>query len=316
MDRSVPKQAVKRWAGDEASLELISDGINLVYRCNNSDGNQYLRITHVKLRPESELSAAIDFQNHLVSSKVSVCQPVVSLNGNYIEKIKQEGHVFLAHICKEVPGIHMHFDYEDNQLYYLWGQEVAKMHRASQIFVPENKTPISHWYDSFIEMRDYIKSEPKNIQEELENVHKAFNGFEMNHDNYGVTHGDHRKGNVLSNGQQVFLIDFDLPRYHWFMEDIARPFFSCIIKGKQNWQDKLPHYIEGYQSIMPLSQDDLSSFSYFTRLKSLEIYLWTKNNWTDDKAPGGMLTKDWLALLKAAIESPGKITGMVNEELF
>jgi len=76
----VPKQAVKLWNGSESSLELVSDGINLVYRFDAEDNVRYLRITHEKLRSVGELEAAIHFQNYLAKNGVSVCKPIPSIN--------------------------------------------------------------------------------------------------------------------------------------------------------------------------------------------------------------------------------------------
>lgn len=48
---------------------------------------------------------------------------------------------------------------------------------------------------------------------------------------------------------------------------------------------------------MPNDSIDMASFSKQIQMKSLEIYLWTKNNWSSEIAPGGGNTKKWLAAI-------------------
>lgn len=124
-----------------------------------------------------------------------------------------------------------------------------------------------------------------------------FIAYPKNHDNYGLIHGDHRKGNVLTNAGEFHFIDFDLPRYCWFMDDISRPFFSSIMHGDANWKDKLPYYIRGYRSIKRLAKEDLAAFPWFLHYKAMNMYLWTKYNWKGEIAPGEVSTKEWLLLL-------------------
>jgi Ser/Thr protein kinase RdoA (MazF antagonist) len=112
-----------------------------------------------------------------------------------------------------------------------------------------------------------------------------------------LTHDDHRKGNVLSDGHTIHIIDFDLPSTNWFMEDLARPFFNSIVHNEMNWQDKINSYIDGYLSVMPSNSIDLSAFEKQIQMKALEIYLWNKNNWSGESAAGGHNTTKWLELI-------------------
>ena len=88
--------------------------------------------------------------------------------------------------------------------------------------------------------------------------------------------------------------------------------------GHQNWQDKLVDYIQGYRSVFPLTPVEVQTFSWFMRFKALNMYLWTKNNWKSDVAPGGASTKEWLTLLKDMImnqtwmESLNRVVGNIE----
>lgn len=48
---------------------------------------------------------------------------------------------------------------------------------------------------------------------------------------------------------------------------------------------------------MSASSIDLSAIPKQIQMKCLEIYLWTKNNWSGESAPGGESTSKWLELI-------------------
>jgi Ser/Thr protein kinase RdoA (MazF antagonist) len=157
-------------------------------------------------------------------------------------------------------------------LYENWGKALAKLHVASLCYQPKN-FQYDSWENDRIELEDYAKNEDKHIQTELIQVIDYLKNHPQADNNYGLIHGDHRKGNVLTAGNQVYFIDFDLPRFCWFMDDISRPFFSSIMQNQQNWQNKLIPYLKVYHSVFPLTQAELPTFPWFIRYKALNMYL-------------------------------------------
>jgi Ser/Thr protein kinase RdoA (MazF antagonist) len=299
---NTPRHAVERWSGDADSVILVSDGINLVYQFHRGYEKYYLRMTHAHLRDENELLAAIRYQCHLFDNEVPVCEPLLSKSGNWSETILQGKEVFLAHVCREVPGEPITFNY-DSGLYQKWGQVLGKFHKAAQTYQPENHRYTS-WKHSLDELGGFAPNESAELQSILQELIQYYKVRTSSSTNYGLTHGDHREGNVLTDGKNIHIIDFDLPCFNWFMEDFARPFFHSIIWEEDSWVDKLGPYLEGYLSVMPESSIDLTAFSRQIQLKGLEIYLWTKNNWSSEFAPGGGNTQEWLeAIYKKIIDT-------------
>ena len=293
--------AALNWVDTPLNLKLINNQINCVYRFQSQNKGYYLRMTHEQIRPVSELVAAIDFQEHLFKSKVPVCQAILSKNTLFIETIKQDKLSFLAHICLEVPGTIMHFDSQEKSVYKTWGQSLALLHKASQSYEPK-ELYFRTWKDLWKETDDYAKQDTNQIQELHDQINTWFNKHVATPLNFGLTHGDHRPGNVLYDGHQIHIIDFDEPVYHWFMADIAKPFLDLCDKPYRDWKPLFEWYIEGYRSILPITDEDLQSINWFTQMKSLDIYLWCKNNWCEPAAPGGKPRNKWLSeLLQMAL---------------
>lgn len=298
-----PSHAIKAWAGEANTLNLVNAGINLVYRFEREQEGYYLRMTHATLRSEAELLAAIDYQYHLFKHHVPVCEPIPSSRGDWVESIQQGSDTFLAHVCKEVPGKPIQFNENDTHVYRNWGQALGQLHRAAQAYEGKHHQ-FTHWFDSLNELHGYAVEETKALQDCLYDVDQFLKRRKQTKANYGLTHGDHREGNVLSHAAHVHIIDFDLPSMNWFMEDFVRPFFHSIIHDETEWRCQFPLYLEGYYTMMPRESLDLEAFSKHIQMKCLEIYLWTKNNWSGTEAPGGGDNGQWLQRIYEKIVDP------------
>lgn len=82
-----PFLAIEQWGGQPDSLRLINEGINLVYRFECQQQGYYLRMTHSSLRKKETLLAAILYQAHLYNHQAPVCEPVISKQGRWNERI-------------------------------------------------------------------------------------------------------------------------------------------------------------------------------------------------------------------------------------
>lgn len=295
--------AALQWVDNPIHLTLINNQINCVYRFECESKVYYLRITHEQIRSINELNAAIDFQQHLFLSNAPVCPVMASKNARLIELIQQDELVFLAHVCHEVPGAVMHFEHTDKKVYTGWGQSLAHLHRASQTYQPKEHH-FRTWKDLWQETTDYAKHETKDIKEIYHQINEWFVNNPVTDSNFGLTHCDHRPGNVLYDGHQIHIIDFDEPVYHWFISDIAMPFLDLSSKPHHEWKHLFNWFIEGYRSILPIDEKDLKSINWFTQMKSLGIYLWCKNEWHEPTAPGGKPREQWLSELRQMALTP------------
>ena len=221
--------AAEYWVDKPMNLRLVNNQINCVYRFECGNKGYYLRITHEQIRPMKELDAAIDFQQHLFLNNAPVCSAMRSKNARWIELIQQDDLVFLAHVCHEVPGLVMHFDHTDKGVYTAWGQSLARLHRASQTYQPKAHH-FRTWKDLWQETTDDVEYESKDLKDIYHPLDEWFAHHPVTESNFGLTHGDHRPGNVLYDGHQIHIIDFDEPVYHWFISDIAMPFLDLSSK--------------------------------------------------------------------------------------
>ena len=295
---TTPHHAAKLWNADDNSVILISNGINLVYRFEVNGLGKFLRMTHPNIRSYNESISAIDYQKHLFENAAPICKPVQSKSGNYIEEIIQDDLHFLAHVAEEVPGEIAHFEHEDAYFYQTWGQSLAKLHKAAKSYHPKANLHFKTWKDIWNENTTYLSAENAILKNKFNMMTEWLNTQNCTEINFGLTHGDHRPGNVLYDGKQVYIIDFDEPVYHWFIADIARPFLELSNRPFDEWKQKLDWFVHGYRSIYPINDKQLKDIHRFIQMKSIGIYLWCKNNWFEPTAPGGKPRNQWLEELE------------------
>lgn len=296
-------KAAKLWSDNPTNLKLINNQINCVYRFENKNQGYYLRITHKMIRTQSELEAAIFFQQYLYKNHVHVCPAILSKYSRLIETVKQDHLEFYAHVCLEMPGQPINFSSKNKEAYIAWGQAMAQLHQASTGFDPENHSFLS-WHDLWVETGAKVELESPEINQAFNEISQFLNNLTVNKNNFGLIHGDHRVANVLAYRHKISIIDFDEPIYHWYMSDIVRPFLDLANQPYCNWENNWHWYLEGYNQIFPIEKTLLEAANWFVRMKSLSIYLWCKNHWYEPTAPGGKPRDIWLDELKNMVFTP------------
>lgn len=300
---STPQAAASLWGADVGSLKLINDGINVVYRFTTQGKGRYLRLTHSFIRTEDDLASGLDFQRHLFENGAPVCKPLKSKSNRNIEEVSQGDLLFLATVVEEVHGYIMHFEDNDSSIYKNWGAALAKLHQTAKTYKPDPKYQFKTWQDLWSETGQYLNGEEPAILEEYKKVDTWFHGLPIKQEDFGLTHGDHRTGNVLYDEKNTYFIDFDEPVYHWFVADIAKPFLELQNKPKSLLKKKFAKFIAGYESVAPVSPELLSNIHWFARMKSLDIYLWCKNQWHEESLEG-VSREQWLKDLKQLVLNP------------
>lgn len=298
----VIEQAKKIWAlHSSCSSILVNDGINLVYRIDTPFKSLFLKISPYNEQIFKNLSNSLELQNYLLKRNVYVAQPILSLNGLYLEKICQQEVSYLLCLTEGVPGNKMNFNYEDLKHYKHWGRSLAELHQELQKITPYKKSHFKSWQDSWMEIETYIEKESPEIREKYEEIQTWLKSSDFEEQSLGLVHGDHQCQNVFYNEKDIYFIDFDEVTYHFYGLDIIMSFLELFGTPYKNWEYKFKAFLEGYQLVLPTN---LKSLYYLAQMKSLEIYLNCKNKWTLPTGPGGQDKDLWIDNLKKMVMNP------------
>ena len=89
---------------------------------------------------------------------------------------------------------------------------------------------------------------------------------------FGLIHGDLRLANLLVDGTEVKVIDFDDCGFGWFMSDAATP--VSFHEHEPQVPDLINHWVAGYRAVAPLAQADENEIPTFVMMRRLVLIAW------------------------------------------
>ena len=97
-------------------------------------------------------------------------------------------------------------------------------------------------------------------------------------DRYGLIHSDLNINNILVDGDQVKILDFDDCGYGWFLFDLS----TAVLEYDTNLSEMTRAWLDGYQTVRPLSPEDLQEVDTFIVLRKIVRMGWIASHWDND----------------------------------
>ncbi|MBI3159779.1 MAG: phosphotransferase [Chloroflexi bacterium] len=276
---ATPARLAARWGGAPASLELVNDGINAVYRFRAGGETTYLRITHASLRDEADLHGSLVYQRRLLAGGAPVCEPLPALDGEWVAAAQQGEERFLATACRHAPGQPLPEVLLPAEQWTCWGRLMGAVHRASESFQSPPGVRYLTWREVWAELGDLLEPDDAIGRREYDAIGAWFARLPETPPDFGLTHFDFRAGNVLWDGEMMTLIDFDEPVWHWYAADVARPFLELRDLPDEDQRAARGRFLEGYRAVRPLDEFWVERLPWFTRMKRMDFYAWNYANW-------------------------------------
>ena len=250
------------------SCSIIRTGINHTYLIKDLQNQYILRIYYKNWRSESEILAELKLLDLLKENHISVSYPISDKTGRYLQSINAiEGQRF-AVLFSYAQG--QTIRNPSKEVCYRLGVEIAKMH---QITLNKSIDRTNYNADSLVNSalqaaKNYF-IEPS---EEVQYLKKAYNAISNQFKNadlsqlrQGSVHLDLWCDNIkVKDDMTITMFDFDNCGNGWLFLDIG---YSLMIlfknePNKSNFQEKANSFRAGYQSITPISAEELRLAPY------------------------------------------------------
>ncbi|MGC5776305.1 phosphotransferase enzyme family protein [Paenibacillus pabuli] len=295
--REVLKEAAQNFNINQSSLKDLEGFQNFVYFGKSNETSVVLRVTHKSHRTKEELLSEIDFINYLSDNSVPVLKANISINGNFIEQIK-DGE-FYATSFEFSSGRKAKIAEESDMFYQRIGKYTGAMHRFSKKLNLTRDLGRRHWHkkELLINMKKYLSDELSYVLDKYEILKEKLSRLPKNNESYGIIHGDLNHGNYLNVDDDVLFIDFDDAEYSWFVSDIAIPLFyeipiPWVVDGKQRLEITKRYYynfMDGYAKENTIDNTWLKLIPDFINLRQYGVvsaiyrsYDFNNyNNWSD-----------------------------------
>ena len=256
---------------------------NFIYEADR-DGNTYiLRIAHSSYRSFEQITAEINWINFLQTKNISTCVPVTGTKGDYIIKYQLEDAAFYAVLFEKLEGCIIGDCPEllTEEIKYLWGETLAKMHLATKQY-PEQPTQIKRqmWDQEPVlkNIKVILKDYPLILSKALQ-LMEEIRSYPQNRDTFGLVHFDLHDANVFVDKNNLTVIDFDDCQYDWFIADIAIVLFHVAwrFSDQNNNREQVmkkfyPAFIKGYLETHPLADEWLESIPNWIQLRHISLF--------------------------------------------
>lgn len=259
-------------------LEFLRYSVNKNYRFTAEGEEYFLRLYRPGKESRETIEAEHDFLRHLQEHGYPVAAPIPLQNEASVAET--EGGLFFAvfpFLSGQAPELISPRGAED------WGRALGRLHRISRSYVVPGSAPKRRpWHAaSWIQNCTSLISTtvPANLRHVLLKEHEAaqvyLSRLTQGEDEYGLIHNDFHAGNLVQNGAQLAVIDFDDSAYSWFAWDFALPFHR--LGGGHMRPDAKglkAAFVDGYRREKPLSEEWLKCLSAFERIRHLFMIAW------------------------------------------
>ncbi|MCG7343648.1 phosphotransferase [Sporosarcina sp. ACRSL] len=257
---------LENWGFEQDSVQFLRASSNFVFVFERNGEKHILRLTPNGDR--NQLLEEVSFLTFLARNNVSLNVPILSKNGNMVEETNSELGIFQAVVFRFLSGAQYEIEELSERHFFLWGEALGNLHNCSKQFVKKNSVQ-NDLVQQLAELDGYLPQCESLAREELESIKTWLKTLEINKDNYGVIHYDFELDNLIWDGDNVQMIDFESSMGHWYTADIAfalRDLFNDNVDFSSN---SFQTFLKGYRSKVNVTDKELNAIPMFLRLHNL-----------------------------------------------
>ncbi len=276
-------------------LQFSENATYLVYNKLTKEKDGVLRISrpgyHTLEELESEMSWLKQINDY---TPLIVARPLLGANNKNIQIINgDDGKEYYCVLCEFLEG---EAPDEDNETaavkqFEFLGETTAYLHRQTQIWNGTKRLKRIDWtYDNMIgntpvwgswKDAEDLTPEIKQILERTSAViKKRLTRYGKNENNYGLIHSDLRLSNILIEGEQIKVIDFDDCGFGWHLHDMASAL--SFIETKNIVPKLVNSWLKGYKKVLPFTDTDFEEIDTFIMQRRMQLMAWLASHSESD----------------------------------
>ncbi|MBA6316952.1 phosphotransferase [Cellulophaga baltica] len=239
--------------------KLFRTGMNHTYFLSDNETKYVLRVYSHNWRSKSEIIAEIELLNLLKENNLSVSFPIQDKNRELIQEINAPEGIRYVVLFSFAEGGKIRFT--DKETCFVIGSLMAKIHNLTSNTAIDR---ISYDKESLLELpyerlKEFF-SEKLPEMEFIKEIGKFFQKTDFENAQKGVVHMDIWYDNMaVTDEKEITFYDFDFCGNGIQILDVG---YFCkhlfhIETDKKEYELKMKHFLEGYQSIRLLSDNEL-----------------------------------------------------------
>ncbi|WP_433742338.1 phosphotransferase enzyme family protein [Falsibacillus pallidus] len=264
------KNIVELWDGDAESASFIRASSTFIYSFKREDEKFILRL--VPNDHESFVEREVNYLLYLHSNGLSVNRPVVSKRKRFTERAVSPAGPVIASVFTFCEGQLYEIDELSHQQFFLWGKALGHLHSFAATFAQDkilNSQPVLLSRLNHIEMSEAFE---KVFAEEISFLRKWLVNKPMTRGSYGKIHFDFELDNLIWDGINVQMVDFESSIDGWYAADIAFALRDLFSDGVDLRDDRFIEFIKGYRVYHPITDKEFAEIPMFLRLHDLLLF--------------------------------------------
>lgn len=271
---------------DQVRHELITLSENATYRVDDPGTGRtgILRVHRQDYHSLRSIQSELDWLTALRSEtdvRTNIIIPTVSGDRVYVTEVdgvERYAVMFEVMFGEEPDGRVLHAT-----SFRTLGEITAKLHAHSRRWTPPEGFRRFAWdwehtlgetprWGSWQDGINLTDSDVDLFGRAAEIVRQRIADFDTGPDRFGLVHADLRLANLLVDGDDVNVIDFDDCGYSWFLYDFGTA-VSFIEDDPRllEWQEA---WIDGYRRVAPLTSEEVAMLPTFVMLRRLLLVAW------------------------------------------
>ncbi len=317
------EEAIKHWDVEVKSINLHLQSENTVFKVEGLDGNTYaLRIHRKGYHDLDELNSEHVWTSSLSNAGLLVPEAVVTRSrGAYtsVSFLNSDEYRYVG-LVKWIEGtilndLILDLEAKDvSDLYESLGKVIAKFHKATIAWeVPKDFKRHSFDTDGFLgskpfwgrfwEAQNATTSERETLSLIRNNMTEILSKLPKDINSFGMIHADLHSQNVLIQGKNLSVIDFDDSGFGWYGFDLAVAIWDRLDFTATGCHFDIAYksLIKGYLEERPNAKDIIENIPAFLLMRTLMII-----RWIEDRPESGYAAFIPV-LIKASIDQARKL---------
>lgn len=199
-----------------------SDGT--VYTYQEGNKKKVLKILAI---PEGEkesfarLETRISYANYLGEHGIKLSYPLQNRSGNLYEVSLDNKHYYTAYVMDFSEGRNPESNELTDELVYKWGILTGKSHAVTKTFHGYGENKKMGYAEEMSFFTNWCKD--PDVKKSWTQLKQELSKLPKDACDYGFIHNDNNQRNIIMNGTDLTLIDFDCASDQFFIQDITTP---------------------------------------------------------------------------------------------
>ncbi len=249
-------------------------GANDTYQVRCANASYFLRVYRHGAFPREANEFEAEALNYLHQKGFPVAYPIARRSGGYLTEIMAPEGLRLVLLTSLAKGTTP--DYDSPEICRLVGQSVAQMHSTSSGFTTSHQRIRLDLQglleNSMMDIQSYMAHRPDalhTIEEIAQEVRTAVQAVPEESLDIGICHGDLHGGNLHVQDGKVTHFDFEECAVGYRVYDLATFKWGECIGSDERRAIRWPVFLEGYESIRPISESEHSLIDFFVIIREL-----------------------------------------------